>query len=482
MTRPLKAAGILLVILPVLFTACSKKKSPEPELPKYEWTILGYFDGNNPEDQATDGHSYVIEDLKELEDIGSTDSVHILVMLGSSQTDGDCKYYHVEKDTGEADEDIVSPVLQNLGKKDMSDYVTLRDFIGYGMQNYSAKHYMLIVNDHGKGWRGLCSDNVNGGGSWMTLPELSSALSGFEFDIIWFYSPSMATVEVAYQIKDRADYMIASQFKNYPDNIMGSSYWLSLLMADPMMSVRLFAIEVVQGIQSAAQEISATKKFDATLINLARIPQLAENISNFSRDAIDSAGAYWGEIWDSWEPSQTNKFADSEYVDLRELAQQIQDQSNLNSVIKDDAAAIETAFEGNNRAVLLQLQYPSHGSSGGLSISLPWNHEDFDSVDYASLDLATTNWPEFVSVFTQTYLGNYAGALTVTSNITGARIFLDGVDTGHETPATIGGLYPRLCYLHLDKPGYCHHSTDPLVVTIFPRQTVSRYVTLDPCR
>ena len=338
MIKIFKVTSLLLIATSIFLFACSKKKPPEPEPSKYKWTILGYFDGNNSEDQTPEGHSYVIQDLQELEQIDSNEEVQVLVMLGSAKTDGNCKYYHVERHLNEPPDVISSEVVKDLGKKDMSDFTTLRDFIGYGMQNYPAEHYMLIINDHGRGWKGLCSDNVNGAGNWMSLPDLYSALFGFEFDIIWFYTPSMATAEVAYQIMDRAEYMIASQFKLYPDNIMGSTIWLPYLTDDPDTKVRDFAHKVTEAIDSVAS-VPPVKRFHSVLIHLPKISQLATDISNLGKNLIDSTGSYWNEVWDAWGWSHTYKYCDSALVDLREFARQIQSQPNLNSAIKKNGGA-----------------------------------------------------------------------------------------------------------------------------------------------
>ena len=241
MTKTCRTAFICLIVLLTLILACGKKNGTKPEPTKYKWTILGYFDGNNPQDQTPEGHSYVIHDEQELEHIDSTQDIQVVVMLGSFKTGGNCKYYHIQSGLDKLPDSVSSEVLKDLGKTDMSDPTSLRDFISFGMDKYPADHYLLIIDDHAGGWKGLCSDQINGSGSWMSLSELSSALTGYDFDIIWFYTPSMATAEVAYQIKDRADYMIASQYKWYPEKIMGATIWLPYLTENPNVEARDFA-------------------------------------------------------------------------------------------------------------------------------------------------------------------------------------------------------------------------------------------------
>ncbi len=471
--KAFKITCILFVAIITFLLACSKKKTTEPEPAKYKWTILGYFDGNNSQDQALDGRSYVIRDLQELEQIDSTEEVQILVMLGSFKTDGNCKYYHIERHLDEPPDVISSEAVLDLGKKDMSDPTTLRDFIGFGIQNFPAEHYMLIINDHAGGWKGLCSDTINGAGNWMSLPELSFALFGFEFDIIWFYTPSMATAEAAYQIKERAEYMIASQFKWYPDSSMGSSEWLPYLTDDPDINVRIFARKITQATYNAAQEISPIKPVHSVLIHLPKISEVATDVSNLGKDLIDSTGSYWSEVWDAWKASHVYDNLDSAVVDLREFAWQIQSQPNLNSATKNDAEALETSV---NDAVLEQFKYPNYSNLGGISIYLPWNQDDFDSTTYAQLDFYETDWHSFISTLIQSFSDNYAGALYITSNPTGARVFLNGVDTKDTTNVVIGRLLPGDYTIKLVKSGYPVRIRES--IRIYPQQTTEVFIDL----
>jgi len=476
MIKIFKIIIIWFMALITLFFACSKKKPNKPEPPKYKWTILGYFDGNNSQDQAPDGHSYVIKDVQELEKIDSTEDVQILVMLGSFKTDGNCKYYHVQRYPDEPQDFISSEVVADLGKKDMSDPMTLRDFLGFGEQKYPAEHYMLIINDHGGGWKGVCSDNVNGSGSWMSLPDLSTALFGFTFDIIWFYTASMATMEAAYQIKDRGEYMIASQFNYRPDNIMGATElerdtaWLPYLTDDPNRDVGIFATKVTEAIYRAAKKINSEKYVHSALIKLTKISELATDVSNLSKGLIDSTGANWRDVWDAWYDSHiydSNNSYDSNFVDLRWFASKIQEKPNLNALILQYAHSVEIS---SGYAVVKQFKNPNFPQLGGISIHLPWNQNDFDSVSYAPLDFTkATNWEDFISVFIQTLSNNYAGSLDIRSSPTGARVFLNDEDTGYETNALIKGLFPGNYTLRLEKAG-----CQPFIrtdVEIQPQQT-----------
>ena len=450
--KAFKITFVLLAVFLTLVFACSKKNGPGPDEFDHKWAILGYLDGNNSEDQTPEGHSYVIQDLQELEQIGSTDDVQVVVMLGSFKTEGNCRYYHVDYHPNEPPDIISSEVLLDLGKKDMSDPSTLRDFISYGVENYWSERYMLIVSDHGGGWKGFCSDTINGDGEWMSLPELSTALSGFEFDIIWLYAPSMATAEVAYQIRDRGEYMIASQFDSYPTSIMGSSAWLADLTENPEMNRRIFAEEVTEEVYNAAQSISPVKRVHSVLIHLRKMAQVAADASDLGEDLAGGAGAFWSEVWDAWGASHNYGELDSTVVDLRKFAGEIQGKTNLNLIIRSDAEDLASSIK--DEAVLAQRMHPQQDLIGGLSIHLPWNQMDFDSLDYAQLDLSETEWDSFISTFIQSFSGNYAASLQISSSPTGAKVFLNEVDTGYETNALITDILPGLYTIRLTKAGY----------------------------
>jgi hypothetical protein len=102
-----------------------------------------------------------------------------------------------------------------MGKTDMADPKVLADFIKWGMKNYPAQHYALIISDHGNGWKGAAEDDSHG--TWMKMPTIEEGLKIAEegtkekIDVVGFDACLMANTEVAYQLKDRADYMIASE-------------------------------------------------------------------------------------------------------------------------------------------------------------------------------------------------------------------------------------------------------------------------------
>jgi hypothetical protein len=467
--------SIIFVVLTILLlSACSKKSTPPPpSLP--QWTILGYFDGNNDQDKkivSGKTFSYVIKDVQEMEKVGSTQDVQIVVMLGSFKTKGNCNYYFIEKCLGDCDstDSISSKVLDSLGIKDMSNPQTLRDFIKYGVEHYPAQHYVLIINDHGDGWRGVCSDSINGDQSLMTLPELSFALSGYKFDIIVFDAPSMSMVEVAYQLKDKANYLVLSQYRDFRRNILCFGMWLQDLTISPNMSVRSLAREITQTTYTTAVDQGIAVNISA--IGLSQVDALISKIADFgSLLGVTLTGDYWKEVVDA---RKILSHLPIYFFDLKNFCQNIQTSDSLDSAIKNAAQAVENA---NDVVVVKTLS--SDSGYGGLSIHFPYISGDFDSARYVELDFAVSNWHIFLSRFIQAYAEVHTGSLQIlTYPVEGARIFLDGQDTGLETNTTIHGIPEGDHTIKVVKTGYKEEvrssvyiiagSTKVLIIHLYP--------------
>jgi hypothetical protein len=174
-----------------------------PKLPK--WTIMHYTAADN------DLNEFLNMDVNEMESIGSTKNMNIISLLDNGKDD--VKIYHIQKDNDP--ENITSPVLKDLGETNTAQPETLAKFIEFSMKKFPAQHYALIIGSHGLAWKGAVEDETTD--SFMSLPQIREALdtaaekTGKKLDLIGFDACLMATGEVAYELKDNAKYMVASQ-------------------------------------------------------------------------------------------------------------------------------------------------------------------------------------------------------------------------------------------------------------------------------
>jgi hypothetical protein len=137
----------------------------------------------------------------------SDKSVNIIVFLDIQSVDGTWIY----KISGGA-----RTVVATWPEMNSSDPATLETFVLYGMKNFPAKKTMLLISDHGYGWRGICQDETNGD-VLMPADGIASALkdvkasTGKMVDVVAFDACNMASLEVAYELRDAARYMVASE-------------------------------------------------------------------------------------------------------------------------------------------------------------------------------------------------------------------------------------------------------------------------------
>ncbi len=429
----LRYALVVLMAAGLLVNNCSLFGSG-----KAKWTILAYMDGNNNLDYMQNGSSFVIGDCQEMEKVGSTDKVEILAMVGSLRNGGNSNYYHIEKHPSELPDQISSPVLKDMGGADMSDKQTLLNFIKYGVENYPAEHYMLIIDDHGGGWRGACEDEQNGAGDMMSMPEIRQALDTFHFDVLVFHACLMGMVEVGYELKDNVDYLVACQFTMPMQSILGSDKWLAQLSADPDMAPSDIASKVVDAVYATAEE--KQKPCHMAASDLSKIGEVGQKISAFGNNMVTEAGEHWDEVLDAFTQTHYTAYDDPAFVDLREYCKKIVQEPNLKDInlIKNAAEAVISAI--NSCVVITKTNVPTV-PRGGFCIHFPYVEELFEYDDYTKLQFAQTNWQNFLYEFINSTGGGGGdkGWLSINSTPQGATIWVDGTNSGSQTPAMMEG-------------------------------------------
>jgi len=111
-----------------------------------KWTFMVYLDADNNLESAG------LEDFLEMSSVGSTNDVAIIVLLDRtdyySTSYGDWKDTKLFYITSGLDPNPDN-ALEDWGEKNMGDPQTLVDFVSWGVQNYPAEHYAVILWDHG---------------------------------------------------------------------------------------------------------------------------------------------------------------------------------------------------------------------------------------------------------------------------------------------------------------------------------------------
>ena len=248
-------------------------------------------------------------DLEEMEEYGSTDKVNFVALAdiyeNSYSFSGGFNTYTL---TNNASEPVVpmmrigkypvegvqshlqdpKAVLKPSDGFNSASPANLTSFIQWAKQNYPANHYGLFIWNHGSGWlpgrtsTAVLSDDIDAGGTAMFIEEVKNAInnSGVHFDILDFDACNMASIEVAYELKDVTNYISASQ-RTEPGS--GNDYKaISMhLTGNPMISaeqVGRIIIDSYTDYYMADGDFSVTK----SLVKTEKLDALADSISSLS--------------------------------------------------------------------------------------------------------------------------------------------------------------------------------------------------------
>ncbi|MFQ5454928.1 MAG: clostripain-related cysteine peptidase [Nitrospirota bacterium] len=196
-----------IIILSFLFLLISGCNNNEGD---HEWTFLVYIAGDN------DLSSPALSDLAEMEAIGSSDKVRIIVEI--DRTTDTTKRLLVNKGG--------SILLDDLGELNMADPDTITDFISWAGDNFQSRHYALILWDHGNGYskpsvfnsynkslHSILQDDTDNTGCCISNLIVSDAIekSGLRIDILGLDASQMGQIETAYEFRNVADILVFSQ-------------------------------------------------------------------------------------------------------------------------------------------------------------------------------------------------------------------------------------------------------------------------------
>jgi len=391
------------------FLSCSKDDEKEEPAAEREWTIIGYFNGNNNLDHTQAGTSYIIGDVQEMEHAGGTSEVNSVVMLSSLKTGGNANYYKIEYAENQLPDKVNSTMLEDMGTKDMSDPQTLINFIKYAVDKYPAKRYMLILNSHGGGWYGVSPDEANGSGDMMSLPELRQAMeTGPHFDVVVFHACLMSMTEVAYEIKDLADYMVSSEISMPALSVLGADVWLKELMNNPKMSSYDLSKKIVQCVYDNGEFAQKTTHMAVT--DLTKMDVLGAKIANLGNKLTTEVGDNWNEVFEAWNETHYISEGFPSFTDLREFVKMLQQKPGLSQInlITQAGTEVLNAFNAAMPFTKCYLENNDH-TYGGLTIHFPQQEDHFTKSEYDNLKFDDTNWTNFLEIFIENTQGGGGG-------------------------------------------------------------------------
>jgi hypothetical protein len=367
----------------------------------------------------------------------------------------------------------------------------LTQFLAFCRENYPAEHYMLFLVGHGMivGRDAfLPDDNPNSG---ISLVELGSILRDFSeeiredkeyLELVAMHSCSMSAVEVAYQLKGTAKYMIASEglsfvgawpYRQMLQKIFCAIDYGSMNVQDLMKVIHEACLH------NGADFIFAGYSSDLCLISLEekRVKALNGPIERLTKALQEGLKTERGEDLIKLAHLKSQSFFQEVYTDLYDFCKCLREKcgesktrvlAEMSLACKDVIDMLMSESDGPTDGPIVQADFagPDCQYSYGLSIYFPWARPVEDASEhviknyrnYAFVtELAGASWLQFLTAYFKTTMRdplplkdalndeetktwNFAAAAYKPFGSSGGpTAFTSGALTGKDSPADAGG-------------------------------------------
>jgi len=427
------------------------------------WTILHYSNMDN------DLEKYIFEDMMEIRSAGSSELVNFVAQIdridGYYDAHGDWtdtrRFYLSQRDIptftleqqadalaqwgverGMGDYEAIYQELINtppqvveqlfrqlslhvvfdeqaaevLGEVNMGDPQTLADFIAWGITNYPADHYMLIISSHGNGWAGIGPDETND-----TILNLQAMHDGIragldvvgvdKLDIIGFDACLMAQYEVGVALAPVADYLLAAE-EVIPGRGWEYSVPYATLNANPTMDAVTLGKTIIDGYMDFYGGVGDTKQVDLHLIDLNKIDGVSQAITNFEGVAGVNMPILLTALGGAWNNTQKFGLNAVEPPNLRAYLDLIDFMTRLGlqtTIPADLLQASSNVVDAVNASIVYSRADDYLPGANGLSIYFPLNADLYAvygvlrDTPYATMvPISTASWQTFFTAFHQT--------------------------------------------------------------------------------
>ena len=383
----MKKLGLIVALMAVVMMASTVFAAE-----KAQWTMMVFINADNNLDR------FGVLDVQEMEKAGLSKDFNIVVQL--DRLNKETRRYDVTGRAADAKADdwgISAKMVQKMGEADMGDYKEMVNFVKWSAENYPAEKYLLVIWNHGAGWKKRANETVKGisyddqSHNHMTTPQLGLAMQsiagvlGKQLDILSMDACLMQMVEVLYEVRENVTYMVASEETEPGDG------WPYHLVCPPIAkNPAMSALEVAKMIPQAYAQSYPSKSTTQSAVELAKIDALAEAINKFAV-AVDNAINTPAEAKVAKDAlNVVQKYAYPENVDLGHIVKLICEKT-ADAKVKETGAELLMAYE--KAIVQNNITGYSTKNSTGIAIFFPksgWNST------YSTIKFSEYKWDEMV--------------------------------------------------------------------------------------
>lgn len=360
-----------------------------------EWLVLVFINGVN--DLGILG--FANKSINDMEKIGSTDRVAVVVEYGIMGQDGsDARnlqfqrgsktiYVTRDNDTGR----ITSLPFYASNDGDMGSAANLVRFVKRAVRRYPARHTAVIIWNHGAGRLGIAYDDVTK--NHMEVDQLGRALGqvrqflGRKLDIFATDACLMQMAGVAYEFKDSAEVVVGSE-----EVIPGDSYpydaFLGPLAANPGMNAEQLGALMVD----AYATYYSGDKITLSALRTSALPGFVGRINNWV-EAVRADPKAFKAAASRAAAVATQNFSMKDSKDLYDYLGNVSDMLAKSPGVKAAGADLRDYIEGT--LIIKDSASPSLPNAHGLAIYIPALR--YNSANYEKLLFSRDSlWDDFL--------------------------------------------------------------------------------------
>jgi len=311
----------------------------------------------------------------------------------------------------------------------MGDPAALINFVNDARAHYPAAHYFLTIVDHGGGWSAKVAPDLARtrwflGGSGLSWDETNSShylatydmrrifdrivSEGGRIDVVFYDACLMGMFEEAYQIRNWADYLVASENQAWAV----FPYDTYLRDIGPGTTARELAIQIVDRYHNSLpgypRTMSAVDLSRADEVKVA-LNDLASALINSLPDAHSAISSTFAAVQKFDYDNDLSISGKEGYVDLVDFAGKLVSSlpesavgsaaQSLLDTINDPVQPLVAQERHESGTTWFTEEYLDLDRANGVSIYLPLGETDADLSYYiaSQLDLAAdTLWDDFI--------------------------------------------------------------------------------------
>ena len=372
----------LIVLLALLLTSLTLSVPIAWAQPPSTWTVMVYLDADNNLDPAG------VTDVAEMQAVGSTDHVNIVVLFDRSSARcgyNGSKILHIHA----GGNTTLWGSWTDADECNMGDPATLTWFLNFTVAAFPADRYALVLWDHGGNWEGICWDDTDD--DYLTITEVRTALADAAVDtvdVLGFDACLMASLEVAYTIRltGKVDVLVASE-DSIPWDGWPYDTVLTALTAHPAWTPQDFAADIVDEYVAAYAHAPLSRAYiTLSALDLAALDPLIEDVATLADELLTHFDAYAHAFTSSMNRADRYWYGmwhHGPYIDFRQFISTLGD---ADSALTPYTSPILTQMDS---LVIASHCWPGPHTRGatGLTVYCPRNRNQFYTPEpyYASI-------------------------------------------------------------------------------------------------